>query len=100
MARSCESYYAWVKDKGAAAAQPQAPHATLGTAAPPAHRCVAAPAARFCRGKLIYVDKEFKQDFTCSPPCKYACQDFSVGGGWLGAAEGCGSVEPAEQAEP
>lgn len=36
------------------------------------------PLAPYCRGKLIYVDKEFKQDYTCSPPCRYACQDFSV----------------------
>ncbi|GAB4818464.1 hypothetical protein N2152v2_005510 [Parachlorella kessleri] len=28
-------------------------------------------------GKLIYVDKDYKQDFTCSPPCRFACQDFS-----------------------
>lgn len=36
-----------------------------------------------CRGKLIYVDKEYHEDFTCSPPCRYACQDFSVGAGGL-----------------
>ena len=60
-----------------------------------------------CRGKLIYVDKDYKQDFTCSPPCRFACQDFSVGGTSGGLASdsagitlcgwaGCDNAEIAE----
>ena len=25
---------------------------------------------------MIYVDKDYGQDHTCSPACRYACQDF------------------------
>jgi hypothetical protein len=28
-------------------------------------------------GQLVYIDKEYGQDYTCSPACKYACQDFA-----------------------
>ena len=31
------------------------------------------------RGRLIYVSKDYGQDYTCSPPCIYGCQDFQVG---------------------
>lgn len=37
------------------------------------------PAGANCRrGRLVYVDKEYRQDYVCSPPCKFACQDFAV----------------------
>ena len=31
------------------------------------------------RGSLLYVDKDWGEDFECKPiPCKYGCQDFRV----------------------
>lgn len=28
-------------------------------------------------GRLIYIDPEYGEDAVCSPPCRYACQDFA-----------------------
>eukprot|EP00887_Chlorella_sp_A99_P001340 scaffold14.g1340.t1 len=28
-------------------------------------------------GRLIYVDKDYHEDYICSPPCRFACQDFA-----------------------
>ena len=30
------------------------------------------------RGPLIYLDKGYGYEYTCSPPCQYACQSFDA----------------------
>jgi hypothetical protein len=57
-----------------------APHRLRLPLAYPVQRAGAPRYGGTLRGRLIYVDPDYQQPYTCSPPCIYACQDFAVGG--------------------
>lgn len=52
--------------------------ACVGGPPPPSLPAHAAVPGLLCRGKLVYVDKDYGRDVTCSPACKYACQAYDV----------------------